>query len=52
VIETTDSSISLGDITLLANTTLRSGTGTIATDAVTDGAGAFGLTLGRRSPDG
>ncbi|MEI7780508.1 MAG: hypothetical protein WCJ18_01110, partial [Planctomycetota bacterium] len=46
LIEAKNSAITLGGVTLLAATTLRSGSGTIATGSVTDGAGLFGLTLG------
>ena len=46
VIETVDAPMSIGDVTLLADTTLRSGSREIQTGAVTDGAQAFTLSLG------
>jgi parallel beta-helix repeat protein len=52
VVATTDTPLSLGDVTLAANATLRAGLGQIATGAVTDGANAFELTLGSASQVG
>lgn len=46
VVETVDARISVGNVTLRADTTLRSGSGEIQTGAVTDGAAAFTLSLG------
>jgi len=52
VIEATNSPIALGDITLLANTTIRAGSGTIGTGAVSQGFGTYTLTLGSASQTG
>ncbi len=44
-IQTTNSAISLGDVTLTADTSFIAGTGTIGFNSVTDGAGSFALSL-------
>ncbi|MFM8496529.1 MAG: beta strand repeat-containing protein, partial [Planctomycetia bacterium] len=46
VIETVNNALRLGNVTLRADTTLRSGSGEIQTGTVTDGAEAFTLSLG------
>ena len=52
VIEATNKAISLGDVTLVADTTLRAGSGKVTTQAITDGTNSFGLTLGSAAQTG
>ncbi|MFM8413406.1 MAG: beta strand repeat-containing protein, partial [Planctomycetota bacterium] len=52
VIETANAPLTLGDVFLSADTTLRSGSGTIVTGAVTDGLDSRTLTLGSLTQTG
>ena len=52
VIETVDAPLTLGDVSLLADVTLRSGSGAITTGAITDGVASCALTLGSLAQTG
>ncbi|MFM8415554.1 MAG: hypothetical protein ACKOCX_12615, partial [Planctomycetota bacterium] len=52
VIETVNAPLTLGDVALLADATLRSGSGAIVTGVVTDGVGSHALTLGSLTQTG
>lgn len=52
VVETVGSPLTIGNTTLLADATLRSGSGPITTGAVTDGDAAFALSLGSLTQTG
>ncbi|MEX1067116.1 MAG: filamentous hemagglutinin N-terminal domain-containing protein, partial [Aquisalimonadaceae bacterium] len=51
-IATTDTAMMLGEVSLAGDTSLKSGTGTITTAAVTDGGDAHALSLGDASQSG
>jgi hypothetical protein len=52
IIQTTNSQMDLGDTTLVANATLRSGSGQIFAASITDGASSFAISLGDASQTG
>ncbi|MFM8892926.1 MAG: beta strand repeat-containing protein, partial [Planctomycetia bacterium] len=52
VVETVNGTLQTGDVTLVADTTLLSGSSLIQTGAVTDGASAFTLSLGSTTQTG
>jgi hypothetical protein len=52
IVQTTDTQMDLGAVTMTANATLRSGTGAINVASVTDGASSFALSLGSGTQTG
>jgi hypothetical protein len=52
IIQTTNSQIDLGDTTLVADATLRSGSGQIFAASITDGASSFAISFGDASQTG